>query len=125
MSANRGFRRALFQVHLWLGIALGVGGPRFLWDLHNALGIWLVLFILLWVITGIYFAFPTGFHEVLSEDVIFWISRLHFGRAFGWFVKVAWALLGLVPCVLFVSGALVWWNRVWRERSIRALPESR
>jgi uncharacterized iron-regulated membrane protein len=41
----------------------------------------------------------SGFHGYISA-----------GRSAG-AVQVAWAALGLVPCALFVSGALMWWNR--------------
>jgi uncharacterized iron-regulated membrane protein len=30
-------------------------------------------------------------------------------------VKALWAVLGLVPSALVVTGALMWWNRVVRK----------
>lgn len=36
----------------------------------------------------------------------------HFGNFGGWPVKVLWVLLGLAPSVLFVTGVIMWWNRV-------------
>lgn len=95
-------------------IRRGVSGRQFIWDLHSMMGFWLLLFIFVWAITGIYFAFPGAF-EALSDEVIAPMVRLHFGRAYGLPVKVLWTVLGLVPCALFVTGALMWWNRVLRR----------
>jgi uncharacterized iron-regulated membrane protein len=63
-----------------------------------------------WVATGLYFAFPNVFSAV-SDDFIAAAVRLHFGRAWGMPVKVLWAILGIAPCVLFITGALMWWHR--------------
>lgn len=92
----------------------GVGARRCLHDLHNVLGFWLLLLILMWAVTGIYFAFPESF-DVLGDDAIAWLVRLHFGRAYGVPVEALWVALGLAPCALFVTGALMWWNRVVRR----------
>jgi uncharacterized iron-regulated membrane protein len=31
-------------------------------------------------------------------------------------MKTAWAVLGLAPVALFVTGAIMWWHRVVRPR---------
>jgi uncharacterized iron-regulated membrane protein len=105
-------------------------GRRFLRELHNTLGFWAFLLILLWALTGIYFAFPDAVNmltewlqdgdaetaaSVFVQDAIAELSRLHFGRAYGLFVKVLWTILGLIPCFLLVTGALMWWRRVIRK----------
>ena len=102
--------------HWWRKMSLrrGVGWRRFIWDLHNMLGFWLFLLIVLWALTGIYFAFPMLFQS-LGDDALALLVRVHFGRTFGFPVKVAWAFLGLVPCVLFITGVVMWWNRVVRR----------
>ena len=41
-----------------------------------------------------------------------WFYYLHFGNFADWQVKALWVVLGLVPPFLFVTGALMWWNRV-------------
>jgi uncharacterized iron-regulated membrane protein len=41
-----------------------------------------------------------------------WFYYLHFGNFGDWESKAAWVLLGLAPPFLFVTGALMWWNRV-------------
>jgi len=107
-----------------------VSARRFIWDLHNVLGFWLLLLILMWALTGIYFAFPNPFYVLVDhltvggretaaslsmEDAIAWVVRLHFGRAFGPWMEALWVILGLAPCALFVTGVLMWWNRVLRN----------
>jgi uncharacterized iron-regulated membrane protein len=37
-------------------------------------------------------------------------------------VKALWVVLGLVPPFLFVTGALMWWNRVL-SREARTVPK--
>ncbi len=37
------------------------------WDLHSAVGFWSVAFILMWAVTGAYFAFPSGFRSVVNR----------------------------------------------------------
>jgi len=97
-----------------MSVRRGVSGRRFIFDLHNMLGFWLFLFVALWAITGIYFAFPDLF-SAMSDEVVASMVRLHFGRTYGLPVKVLWVVLGLLPCVLFVTGAIMWWNRVVRR----------
>jgi uncharacterized iron-regulated membrane protein len=91
----------------------GVGARRFIRDLHNVLGFWVLLLVLMWALTGIYFAFPGPF-DPLGDKAIEWLVRFHFGRTFGVPVEALWVILGLVPCGLFVTGTLMWWNRVLR-----------
>jgi uncharacterized iron-regulated membrane protein len=116
-----------------MSIRRGSTGRPFLRDLHNTFGFWFFLLIVMWALTGIYFGFPDVINtptewlenrgnETLAQwlqDVIAVLSRLHFGRAYGIFVKVLWVVLGLVPCVLLVTGVLMWWKR---SRASSALP---
>lgn len=48
-----------------------------------------------------------------------WIVLLHFGTFGGVWSKALWVVLGLAPSVLFVTGSVMWWNRVlskkWRR----------
>jgi uncharacterized iron-regulated membrane protein len=97
---------------------------RLVRDLHSALGFWLILLVLLWAITGIYFAFPDPFNALADtlvnaglpslaiDDAIEWIVRLHFGRGFGHGVEVLWVTLGLLPAALVITGLLMWKHRV-------------
>ena len=47
-----------------------------------------------------------------GDNFIRWIYYLHFGNFAGWKTKVLWVALGLLPVVLFLTGAIMWWNRV-------------
>ena len=105
---------------------------RFNWSLHSALGVWTLLFIVMWGVTGIYLAFPEPFAaavdylQPLEEDnfdprlgdtVLYWFASVHFGRFGGWSTKLAWALIGLIPPVMFVTGVVMWWNRLVRRKT--------
>jgi uncharacterized iron-regulated membrane protein len=47
-----------------------------------------------------------------GDKIIRWFSYLHFGNFGGWPSKAIWVILGLAPAFLFVTGVLMWWNRV-------------
>jgi uncharacterized iron-regulated membrane protein len=114
-----------------------VGWKRFNWDLHSALGIWSLAFVLLFGITGAYLAYPDPFSALadiiepptnanagtrIVDSVTYWLAYAHFGRFArripGCLVrcdatlKAVWAAFGLAPAALFITGALMWWNRV-------------
>jgi uncharacterized iron-regulated membrane protein len=125
-----------------LGIDVRANWKRFNWNLHSAIGFWSFLLILMWALSGVYLVFPEPFTAVVdyfeppqsieSDEFEFppqavadselpervgdaalrWLSRLHFGRYYGWPVKVLWTILGLVPPILFITGVVMWWNRV-------------
>lgn len=114
-----------------LGVHRNVGWKRFNWDLHSAVGIWSLAFVLLFGFTGAYLCFPDPFGQAADviepmtdanagrrvvDTAMYWFARSHFGRFGGWSTKVAWATFGLAPAVLFVTGATMWWNRVLRPR---------
>ncbi len=88
---------------------------RLNWDLHSAIGFWCFLFVLVWGISGVYLSFPGSFTSLFSNDFLALITKLHFGR-FNTLTETLWTILGLVPAVLFVTGALMWWNRVLRKK---------
>ena len=61
-----------------------------------------------------------------GDNFIRWIYYLHFGNFAGPKTKALWVVLGLLPVILFVTGAIMWWNRVLspaarRARSARTL----
>lgn len=103
---------------------------------HNVLGIWPFLLLLLWSLSGIYFAFPEPFEAlkewlyppdapdaIRGDDLLAAFTSLHFGRFGGAGVLTAWILLGLVPAALSITGAIMWWYRVlqpaWRRAGHR------
>jgi len=120
---NASYRRSLT-------VDLKSNWKLFNWNLHNALGFWSFLLVFMWALSGIYLAFPGPFQDVVDhfepveemqpnqarvgDEVLQWITRLHFGRFAGWKMKTLWTVLGLIPLILFVTGAVMWWNRVLR-----------
>jgi uncharacterized iron-regulated membrane protein len=95
------------------------------WDLHNTLGFWCFAFVLLWGISGAYFSFPNAFNWMVAtlegqdsgdklrfgDQLLTWISNLHFGR-FNGFTEAIWVLLGLVPAVLSFTGIFMCCHRI-------------
>jgi uncharacterized iron-regulated membrane protein len=93
--------------------------PRINWDLHSAIGFWCFFFVLLWGISGIYFAFPRWFDALLILDpadrftdrALSLLSALHFGR-FDKVTEAVWAALGLAPAALAFTGTFICCRRV-------------
>jgi uncharacterized iron-regulated membrane protein len=99
---------------------------RLNWDLHNVLGFWCFLFVLLWGVSGGYFAFPQPFNAVVDflqplsvtdklgfgDAVLLWLSNLHIGR-FNPFTEALWTVLGLVPAVLSWTGVFMCCHRIF------------
>jgi uncharacterized iron-regulated membrane protein len=121
-----------------LGVRVSGGWRRINWDLHSALGFWLLPFMVMWGISGWYIGIPdplTILVERLSDPdgpsggragfvFLDWLARLHFGRwrdpTWGPWFKAVWAIAGLAPAIMFVTGVVMWWNRVvrrWRAPS--------
>jgi len=121
----------------------GVGWKRAIWHLHSMIGFWSFAFALVFGFSGIYLCFPERVQDIadrlqpmnpahptqrLVDQIIYWLAYLHFGRMncigipcrapglCDQTVKATWALFGLAPAVLFVTGAILWWNRVLRAR---------
>jgi uncharacterized iron-regulated membrane protein len=131
-----------------LTLRRGVGGWRFAWQLHGFLGFWSFVFLLVFATSGIYLCFPEQFNALADwlepptanaslrrvDSALYWLAYLHFGRIDGIGIpchgpglcdqatKAVWAIVGLVPAAMFVTGALMWWNRVvrrWRQMIVR------
>ena len=47
-----------------------------------------------------------------GDAAISWLGRLHVGSFGGTGIKILWLILGLTPTLLFVTGTIMWWNRV-------------
>jgi uncharacterized iron-regulated membrane protein len=135
-----------------LTLPRNVGWRRFNWHLHSMAGFWTLGFLLVFGISGIYLCFPEPFQNAvdwlqpptranaglrIGDKVIYWLAFLHFGRINGIGIpcagpgvcdqstKALWAIFGLAPAVMFVTGAIMWWNRVlrpWLAKSRRAAP---
>ena len=127
-----------------LTVHRNVGWRRFTWDLHSMIGFWTLGFIVLFGLSGAYLGNPQVFQDSRRPDsilpppptrefalwikVIYWLAYLHFGRINGIGIpcrgpglcdqatKLVWALVGLAPAAMFVTGAVMWWNRVVRKK---------
>ena len=108
----------------------------FNWQLHSVIGLWMLPFVFLFGVVGTYAGFPDRFKSSLTrslhwscmatrtcrdsfrpnpstgDKIIRWFSYLHFGNFAGWPSKALWMVVGLAPAFLFVTGVLMWWNRV-------------
>jgi uncharacterized iron-regulated membrane protein len=120
-----------------------VGWRRFTWDLHSMIGFWGFAAVVLFGLSGAYLGNPEAFQNLadrlqpptdanagvrLVDSIIYWLAYLHFGRINGIGIpcrgpglcdqatKLVWALAGLAPAVMFVTGAVMWWNRVLRKK---------
>jgi uncharacterized iron-regulated membrane protein len=118
-----GWRRALT-------VSWGSRFSRFVWDAHSAVGIWSFFFVLMWGVSGFYFAFPKivnvifGFFDPadkVMDQALGWLSMAHFGR-FGWFAEALWAILGLVLAVLSGSGVFLCCHRMIYKSSPKEIP---
>ncbi|HTQ99780.1 MAG TPA: PepSY-associated TM helix domain-containing protein [Candidatus Acidoferrum sp.] len=128
------WRRSLIIQH-------GVGWKRTLWDLHSALGFWSFAFTVMFAVSGILLCYTEWFYNIGEwlvpttpanagvrwvDKVQYWVTFSHFGRINGiglpcsgpglcdQSVKAVWALFGIAPAVMFVTGATLWWSRVLR-----------
>ncbi len=116
----------------------------FNWELHNVIGFWMLPIVVMFGFVGFYAGFPRPVQVVVNkiapldvygidgpvtpstrsfrpkltpgDTVIRWISYLHFGNFGGWQSKAVWVIIGLAPAVLFITGVLMWWNRVISPR---------
>jgi uncharacterized iron-regulated membrane protein len=133
-------------IRTWRGsltVPKGAGWRRLTRSLHGALGFWTFGAILMFGLSGVYLSNPDFIQdfadrlEPLTEanartrvidQVIYWLAYVHFGRINGIGIpckgpglcdaatKLTWAAFGLAPAVMFVTGAIMWWNRVGRKR---------
>jgi uncharacterized iron-regulated membrane protein len=56
-------------------------------------------------------------HYSFGDQVIRTLFGAHFGNFAGLKTRIFWAILGLTPPFLFLTGALMWWNRVLSPRT--------
>jgi len=133
---NKRWRRSLT-------VPRGMGGKRLIWHLHSMIGFWSLGFLVVFGASGIYFAVPEVIQDFadriepltaanagvrIGDRIIYWLAYLHFGRINGIGIpcsgpglcdqttKAIWAAFGFAPAVMFVTGAILWWNRVGRSR---------
>jgi uncharacterized iron-regulated membrane protein len=56
-----------------------------------------------------------------GDEAISWLGRLHTGSFGGITIKILWLIFGLVPALLFITGSIMWWNRVVSPRMREAM----
>jgi uncharacterized iron-regulated membrane protein len=132
-----------------LTVPRNVGWQRVIWGLHGMIGFWSLGFIVLFAVSGAYLCAPELFQSLADriepltdanartrtvDQAIYWLAYLHFGRINGIGIpcrgpgfcdaatKLTWAVVGLVPAVMFVTGAVMWWHRVVRKKLSRTMP---
>lgn len=120
-----------------------VGWRRFNWELHSVIGFWTLGIIMLFGLSGAYLGNPQFFQDFADrlqpptdanagvravDRIIYWLAYLHFGRINGigipcrgpglcdQTIKFIWAIAGLTPAAMFVTGTVMWWNRVVRKK---------
>jgi uncharacterized iron-regulated membrane protein len=125
-----------------LTIPRNAGRWRFIWGLHSMIGFWSLAFILMFGISGIYLGYPDRVQDLadriepltsanvrtrVTDQIIYWLAYVHVGRIDGiglgckgpgvcdQTMKLIWAIFGLTPAVMFVTGAMMWWHRVVRK----------
>jgi uncharacterized iron-regulated membrane protein len=125
----------------------GVGWKRWNWHLHSMIGFWSLGFTVVFAASGIYLGIPETIQDLadwiepvtatnggsrIVDKIIYWLAYLHFGRILGIGIpcsgpglcdqttKAVWAIFGLAPAAMFVTGAIMWWNRVLRPRLAKA-----
>ena len=128
----------------------GVGWQRQTWHLHSMIGFWSLGFTVVFALSGAYLGFPDRFQDLadlleplteanagsrIGDQVIYWLAYLHFGRINGIGIpcggpgfcdqatKAVWAFFGLAPAAMFVTGGIMWWNRVLRPRWAALRPD--
>ena len=124
-----------------LTLQRNVGWKSLTWRLHSMIGFWSLGFTLLFAVSGVYLAIPQPIQDLadrlepltdanaglrIGDRAIYWLAILHFGRILGigfpcsgpglcdQTTKAIWAFFGLAPAAMFVTGAIMWWNRVLR-----------
>jgi uncharacterized iron-regulated membrane protein len=127
-----------------LSVPHGVGWKRLTWHWHSVIGFWSLGFTLVFGLSGVYLCIPQQFQDLadwlepptavnagirIGDRLIYWLAYLHFGRINGIGIpcsgpglcdqttKAIWAVFGLASAAMFVTGAIMWWNRVLRTRS--------
>ena len=115
-----------------MSVKWSAGWRRMNFDLHSAMGFWMFALLFVWGFSGIYLGIPDPFtsaSEYFSgpdgdgaigrgiDTTMLWMTRLHFGRWRNTPLQIVWVILGLAPAVLFVTGAIMWWQRVVRRRN--------
>jgi uncharacterized iron-regulated membrane protein len=116
---NSRWRRHLF-------VRWGTRLRRFNWELHSAVGVWAFPFMWMWGVTGIAITLDVDRGNQVTASAFGnqmerWIYAVHFGSFGGTVVRMIWAIVALAPPLLFVTGLIMWRNRIGaRSRRLRS-----
>ncbi|GLQ99248.1 PepSY-associated TM helix domain-containing protein [Dyella mobilis] len=66
--------------------------------------------------TGAMLMNTSSVHWTAGERLSLALYSVHFGDFGGWWLQIIWALLGLVPIVLVITGYAMWWNRTLKKK---------
>ena len=58
-------------------------------------------------------------HYSSGDQIIRAFYGAHFGNFAGVGTRIVWAIFGLMPVLLFITGAIMWWNRVLSREARR------
>ncbi len=127
-----------------LKVPSGLKWKRSIWHLHSMIGFWSIGFVLLFAASGVYLGRPEPFDRLADwlqpptaanagtrtvDQVIYWLAYLHFGRIKGIGIpckgpglcdqatKAVWTIFGSAPAAMFVTGVIMWWNRIRRPHT--------
>jgi uncharacterized iron-regulated membrane protein len=50
-------------------------------------------------------------NRTAGDALVSWMMPAHFGTFGGIGIKILWLIAGLAPCLLFVTGSIMWWRR--------------
>lgn len=108
------------------GLIIKPGSTRGInWQLHSVIGFWSLLLMFAWGLSGLYLGFPrqvnyvlNGFEHNLTEfqgpnALLRFVRDVHFARfGEGLWTRWLWAILGLLPALMVITGFIIWWRRV-------------
>jgi uncharacterized iron-regulated membrane protein len=96
----------------------------FNWQLHSFIGFWSLFLIFSWGVSAVYFTHPEPFVFVIDafdndlndlerpDSFLRLMVNIHYGRFDASYLRILWAVFGLLPVILFITGFLLWWRRI-------------
>lgn len=101
----------------------------FLWQLHSFIGFWSLLLIFSWGMSGFQLGFPQYLNALVDwidtdltdferpDSWLRFFRIIHFTRfGEGPWVRWGWIFVSFLPTALFITGFILWWQRVVVKR---------
>jgi uncharacterized iron-regulated membrane protein len=97
---------------------------RFSWRLHSAVGVWSVLFIFMWGITGFFLSLRQPTAAIVDslagpgvgDTFLKVLAAFHRGNFGVLSTRPLWGVLGILPPLLLLTGVVMWWTRTRRGK---------